>query len=199
MEPVVPPPNLAGPYRIPIPPVEPPMPIFQGFPQARPPRPILGSALAVYGVLLWSFVVAGQFATSWITGAPISQGTAALMVLVATGAAWLVALRRSKNALPSPTMGRFIGRSIGIASLAALFFFVTLIAATIFGQSTRGHDFLIAFLLVAASVGSIILGPRLTAPIRPERTQRMKFVIISMWLMGVILTFVAGAELATNG
>jgi hypothetical protein len=121
------------------------------------------------------------------------------MVLVATGAAWLFALQRSKSALPSPTMGRFIGRSLGIASLAAVFFFLTLIVATIFGQATRGHDFLIAFLLVAASVAGIILGPRLTFPDRPARTQRMKFAVISMWIVGVILTFVAGAELATNG
>ena len=34
------------------------------------------AALAVYGVLLWSFVVAGQFATSWITGTPMRPSEA---------------------------------------------------------------------------------------------------------------------------
>ena len=84
---------------------------FPGLPpDARPPRPIIGFCLAVYGVLLWSFVVAGQFATSWITVRPAGQGTAAFLVIVATGAAWGFALQRSRNALPSATMGRFIWR-----------------------------------------------------------------------------------------
>lgn len=194
-----PPSSHGGPYRIPTAPIEPPMPAFQGFPDAKPPRPIIGSALAVYGVLLWSFVVAGQFATSWITGTPMSQGTAAFLVIVATGAAWGFALQRSRNALPSATMGRFIWRGIGIGALAFLLFLVTLIVATIFGQSTHGHDFLIGFFLVAVSLAAMVMGPRLTLPKRPERTHRMKFAIISMWVVGAILTFVAGAELATNG
>lgn len=190
-----PPPSHGGPYR--VPPNE--LPPFQAFPKARVPRPLLGSAVAVYGVLLWSFVVAGQFATSWTTGAPMSQGTAGFLVVVATGAAWGFALQRSRNALPSATMGRFVWRGIGIGALAFSLFLATLFFATIFGQATHGHDFLIAFGLVSTSVAAIVMGPRLTMPTRSERTPRMKLAVISMWAIGVILTFVAGAELATNG
>lgn len=194
--PIPAPPSHGGPYRVPL---APEAPVFPGFPPARPPRPILGSAVAVYGVLLWSFVIAGQFATSWITGAPMSHGLAAFLVLAATTTAWVFALRRSRDALPSMTTGRFVGRGIGVLTLAFAFFVLTILVATLFGQATSGHDFLIAFTLVAASLAAIIMGPRLTLPRRPERTHRMRFAVISMWIVGVILTFVAAAELATTG
>lgn len=187
----------SGPYR--MPPVDQPMMNWQPQPQPKKPRPILGSAISVYGVLLWSFIVAGQFATSWISGAPMSQGTAAFFVFVATGTAWGFALHRSRNALPSVTMGRFIWRGIGIGTIAFCFFFLTLVGATIFGQSTHGLDFLIAFLLVGTAVAAMIVGPRLTTPNRPARTHGTRFAVVSMWIVGVILTVVAGAELATNG
>ena len=192
-------PPPSHPYRLPTTPVEPPMPVYPDFRAPKKPRPILGSALAVYGVLLWSFVVAGELATSWISGVPISQGSALFMVFAATVTAWVVALRRSRAALPATTLGRFIWRGIGISALSFLFFFVTLIGATMFGQSTHGHDFLIAFVLVSLALTGIVMGPRLTLPIRPQRTQGARFIVISMWIVGVILTFVAGAELATNG
>lgn len=187
----------SGPYR--VPPVDQPMANWQPQPQPKQPRPILGSAIAVYGVLLWSFIVAGQFATSWISGAPLSQGTAAFFVFVATGTAWGFALHRSRHALPSVAMGRFIWRGIGIGAIAFCFFFLTLVGATIFGQMTHGLDFLIAFVLVATAMAAMIVGPRVTTPNRPARTHGMRFAVVSMWIVGVILTMVAGAELATNG
>src|SRR5689334_7425060 len=50
----------------------------------RRPWPVMGSALNVFGVLLWSFVVFGQFTTSWMSGAPLAEGTATLFVFFAT-------------------------------------------------------------------------------------------------------------------
>lgn len=190
-----------GPYRIPVAP-EPatlPQSFKTGLLPAKP-RPFLGSALAIYGVLLWSFVVAGQFATSWMTGSPMSNGTAMLIVFAATIAAWVLAMRRTRVAVPAMTAAEGVGRGVLMLAAATLMFFLTLIVATIIGQtSSRNHDFAIAFFLVVTAVAATILGPRLTLPARPERSHGARFALVSMWIMGAIVTFIAGAELATNG
>lgn len=188
-----------GPYRIPVAPEPPTTPAFR--PALAPtPRPFLGSALAIYGVLLWSFVVAGQFATSWITGSPMSNGMAVFIVFAATTAAWIFAIRRSRVAVPTMTLAQGVGRGVLTAAAAGLMFLLTLIFATILGQtSNRNHDFGIAFFLVLTAIAATVFGPRLTLPVRPQRTHGARFAIVSLWMMGAIVTFIAGAELATNG
>lgn len=189
----------SGPYRIPVTPEPPTVPAFR--PVLLPtPRPFLGSALAIYGVLLWSFVVAGQFATSWTTGAPLGNGTAVLIVFATTIAAWYFAVRRSATVAPPRSLAQGVGRGFGTMAVAGLLFVLTLIVATIIGQTAnRNHDFAIAFFLVVTAVTATILGPRLTLPVRPTRTHGARFALVSMWIMGAIVTFIAGAELATNG
>ncbi|MBX3232149.1 MAG: hypothetical protein KIT84_19460 [Labilithrix sp.] len=184
-----------GPYR--VPPYDPTFLPARGVPI---PRPILGSAIAVYGVLLWSFVLAGQFATSWFGAAPMDEGLAVFIVFASTLIAWVVAVRRSKSALPPPTRAKLVGRSLGIVALAFTAFFVTLIGATIAGQiGARDHDFVIAFGLVTIAVTASALGPRLAHPLRPALSHGARFGVVVMWLVGAIATFVAGAQLATNG
>jgi hypothetical protein len=190
-------PMLAGsPYRVPeqLP--------FEAIPApfARKPWPVIGPALSVFAVLLWAFVVAGQYATSWEIGGPIGQGPAVSLVLLATFASWLASIRLSRVVAPPPGTARLVGRSIGIAALAFVLFLVALFGATLFGSaSPRNHDFFIAFALVVLASGAAILGPRLTAPTRPERTRRARVALGVMWLAGALLTLVAGFDLAAHG
>jgi hypothetical protein len=58
---------------------------------------------------------------------------------------------------------------------------------------------LIAFALVTFSLVAAIAGPPWTSPIRPLRTHRQRFTLTVFWIAGVVITFVAGAELAVNG
>jgi hypothetical protein len=165
------------------------------------PRPWIGPALSVFAVLLWAFVVAGQFTTSWMTGAPISQGFALFLVMLATFAAWISGIRRSRFAMPPrrPFAG-LVGRGIGIAAIAGLLFFVSIFAATAIGNlSSNDHDLFIAFVLVGIATLAAVLGPRLTSEMRPETPHRMRFIVVVMWLAGALLTLVAGVDLAANG
>jgi hypothetical protein len=195
-----PPPIQGAPYRVPLAPMQEPATLpWAPVVAAKKPSPILGSAIALYGIALWGFVIMGQFATSWISGTPIQNGTALFFVFVLVMTGWGLALHRSRQAVPPATAGRLVWRGIGIFGLAFVFFFVTIIMAAIFGQNTYGHDFLIAFTLVAASVAAMIVGPRMTMPVRPQLTHGHRFAVVCMWIGGVIVTFIAGAELASNG
>ncbi len=184
-----------APYR-----VQPPPDPTPELPWARPSRPVIGPALSVFAALLWSFVVAGQFTTSWSTGAPLGQGAAVALVLLATLAAWITSVRRSRIVMPPLRTINLVGRGIGIAALALVLFLLCLFAATVAGNtSSRNHDVLIALVLVALSAASAIGGPRLTSPTRPERTHGQRFALVVLWITCVLLTLVAGADLVANG
>lgn len=189
-----------APYRVPAPPVEPPEPALPWAPAPRRPRPIIGATLSVFAVLLWTFVVAGQFTTSWLVGAPLGQGAAVTLVLLTTFVAWIASVRRSTLALPPRSTAHFVGRALGISVLTPLLFFVCVVAAAAAGGvSSQNHDVLIAFALVVVSTLAAIAGPRLTSPARPERTHRQRVALVMLWLTGALLTLIAGADLAANG
>jgi len=195
------PPLASGaPYRALAPPVPDPEPENYSFAAPRKTRPVLGPALSVLGVLLWAFVVFGQFTTSWMFGTPLGQGTAVLAILLLTLVAWIGAVRRSRDAVAPRTTLRLVARSVGIAILAFLFFVGCVMSATAAGGVlSRGHDLLIAFGLVVVSLAAAISGPRLTTSAPLPRTHRQRSLLVGMWLAGVLLTLVAGADLAANG
>jgi hypothetical protein len=189
-----------APYRVPSPQVVHAPAESYDFRPPRRPRPMIGPALSVLGVALWAFVVMGQFTTSWMFGAPLGQGTAVFVIAFLTTVAWVAGLRRSRAALAPRGAAHHVGRALGIAALSLLFFVLCLVAATAAGgMSSRGHDLLIAFALVVVSLGAAIAGPRLTSPVPLARTHRQRSILVGMWLIGVLVTLVAGADLAANG
>ena len=201
--PPLPPPDApvasGAPYRVPAPLVADPEPENYSFAPPRKVRPLLGPALSMLGVLLWAFVVFGQFTTSWMFGAPLGQGTAVLAIFLLTFVTWIAAVSRSRVALVPTTTARFVARAVGIAVLALLFFVSCVFAATAFGAVSRGHDFLIALGLVAVALVAAIAGPRLTTAAPLPRTHRQRSMLVGLWLVGVLVTLVAGADLAANG
>lgn len=186
-----------APYRV----VEADAPVDAPFVAARSKAwPMLGPALAVFAVVLWTFVVAGQFTTSWSMGMPMNQGVAVGFVLALSFIAWVLNVRRSRDVVPPKDGLRGFARAIGIGLLSLLFFFLAIFASMIAGSAMgRGSDFPIAFVLVLLSLAAALLGPRLTSPARPVRTHRERFFVAATWALGVVLTLVAGIDLAANG
>jgi hypothetical protein len=189
-----------APYRVLAPPVEPPEPVFYVPPAPRKPRPIIGPALSVFAVLLWAFVVFGQLTTSWLFGTPLGPKTATLLVFLTTIAALITSVRRSRVVAPPRNAWHLGWRGVGIAVLAFFLFLVTIVAATVVGNtSLHNHDMLIALVLVVLSTLAAFAGARLTSPAPPDRTHPQRVVLVLVWVAGVIVTLVAGADLATNG
>ena len=184
----------AGPYRTP------PRDESVGFgPPKRAPWPVVGPALSGFGVMLWSFVVAGQFTTSWSAGRPLDQGIAVGAVVFATVVAWVLGLRRSRAVAPSAT-GWFFARAVAVVVSTLVFFVVAVVVTTaVAGTSSRNHDFFVGFLLVAVAFVSVLLGTHLTSPERPDRSHGQRFVQVALWVASALLSFVAGADLVSNG
>jgi hypothetical protein len=194
-----PPPLPTGaPYRLARPPD--PTPDFAAELRAPRARPVVGPTLSVFAVILWSYLVAGQFTTSWMSGGPMPQGLAATFVLLTTGAALVSSMRASAAASPPATRGALIGRGIGALVLAFVLFGTTVFAATVLVAMTpSNHDLLVAAGFVATSVAAAVLGGRWTWPDRPERTPRERMSRLALWGAGALCTFVAFVELAVNG
>jgi hypothetical protein len=195
------PPVPSGPYRVPAPPQDPTLvpEVYFGPPPKRP-RPLIGPAISVFAVMLWTFVIAGQFTTSWNLGAPLSQEVAVALILVTTFAAWLGSVRLSRLVVPPRQTTNLVWRAIGIGVLAFVFFITCFTAAAFAGAATReNHDFLIPFVLVVLSLGAALAGRKMTAPSPPQRTARERFLVVAMWIAGTLLTLVAGIDLAANG
>ena len=170
------------------------------FAKPKRPRPVLGPALSTFAALLWSFVVAGQLTTSWHLGAPLPQGVALSAVVLATLAAGLVGVRRSGLVAPPAQRAGLVGRAIAVFVLAFVLFLITLFAATMAGATAlRDHDLLIAFGLVGLATAAAILGPKWTSPAPLERTHGQRFTLVVLWILGAVVTFVAGVDLAANG
>lgn len=187
------PPVPSGPYR--TAPYEPP-PARVG----PTPWPILGPALTSFGALLWTFVVAGQFTTSWSTGKPLAQTTALGAVGIVSVVAWVLAVRRSRFAAPPSGSHVLVARGLASGLLAVLFFAICVVGAVFLAEASRtNHDLLVAFVLVAFSITAHVVGGKITAPEPPERTHGQKFVTVALWVVSLLLTLVAGADLAANG
>lgn len=183
----------SGPYR--TPPYEAPLPVYG----ARVMRPLLGPSLGTFGVLLWAYVVAGQLTTSWITGRPLGNGVAVAAVVVSTFAAWVLGMRRSLAVAPASPSG-VVGRGLGVGALCLAMFFLTVVLAVFVGTTVSpGHDFRIAFGLVVVAFVAVILGRRFVTPELKERTHVERVVTVALWATCLLVTFVAGIDLAANG
>lgn len=191
------PPVSAGPYRTPP---------YEATPYvARGPRPawaVMGPSLRVFAVLLWSYVVVGQFTASWPLGRPISPVVALALVVLLTLLAWVAALRTSHAVAPAAGALRFVARGLALATVGfALFFFAVVapMVGAVLMPHMRGYDLLVGFVLVSVSLGAALLGEHISyspdLP-RPARTHGQRFVLVVMWVAGALLTLVAGADLA---
>jgi hypothetical protein len=195
----VPPPAVAPQQATQVQWVGQPAPYADPFRAQRQPRPVIGPALSVFGVLLWTFVVAGQFTTSWMNGTPMSEGAAIAIVFFGTIGAWFFAVRRSQIV---PVSGRreLVGRALAIGIIGFLLFVGCVVLAVIAGGvSSSNHDLAIAlFLLLLAAVGAFA-GPRITSPIRPARTSSQQLASVALWIGAMVVSAIACAELAANG
>lgn len=169
----------------------------------RPPWATLGPALRVFAVLMWAYVVVGQFTVGWPLGRPLNPWTALALVLLLTLLAWVVALRTSYAVAPASPL-RVAGRGLAIAAGAFGFFVVAVVAPILVAAvmpRLRGYDLLVAFGLVATSLGAALLGEHIShspdLP-RPLRSHGNRFVLVLAWVAGALLTLVAGADLAGN-
>ena len=189
-----------APYRVPAPPpaAEPMTPEIYFGPAPRKPRPLIGPALSVFAVMLWSFVVAGQFASSWSLGVQVRGIDAASIVISLTFVAWIVNMRRSRIAVPPRVTTHLVWRCIGAAIVAVILFFFCLVAAIAI-NSAMNADFLVAAVLVLLSLLAAIAGAHLTSPVAPERTPRQRTILIALWIAGTLLTLVAGVDLGAHG
>jgi hypothetical protein len=167
-------------------------------PPPRKPRPLLGPTLSVFAVLLWTFVVAGQFASSWTLGIQLRNGEATIVVVLATLVAWFVSMRRSRSVVPPRSTFHLVWRAIGVGLVAFIFFVSCIVAATAI-NSAMNVDFLIAAVLVLISLLAAIAGAHLTSPTKPERTPRQRILLVMLWIAGTLITLVAGADLGANG
>ena len=197
VEPAVP---SGAPYRVPAPPPspEPPAPELYFGPPPRKPRPLMGPALSIFAVLLWSFVIAGQFASSWSLGIQVRSDPAFAIVVLTTLVAWIANMRRSAVAVPPRSKLHLFWRSVGAGVVAFVFFLLCLVAAAAV-NSAMNADFVVAAVLVLVSLLAAIAGPHLTSTTAPQRTPRQRTALVVLWIAGTLLTLVAGADLAANG
>jgi hypothetical protein len=169
-------------------------------PWSKRPWPVLGPALTVFGVLLWSFVVMGELTTSWRVGAPLEESTAAVIVVLATMAAWFVAMRESARMSPPQGTGRLAGRSAAVALVAVMLWGLSIFFAIGLGSiGTSGHDVLVAFLLWLAAAVAVLTGPRRTAPGRRSRsTPAARALVALLWVGAALLTMGAFVEMVAE-
>jgi hypothetical protein len=170
-------------------------------PATPPSRPLLGAVLRVYGALLWSYVIAGQFTTSWFDeGAPLGEAWATLIVVGVTLLVLLLAMRRSAEIAPPQVGSSLVPRALGVLALALLAFVVILAGVTVGGFIflPGRHNVLYAFVLVVAACLASLAGQRMTRPGGAYMyNTRVQNVLI--WFMLAVITLIAGAELVTNG
>ncbi len=191
------------------PPVGVPTPLRWPQPEASPgatgsavvalatPRPLLGPALRIYGALLWSYVVFGQFTTSWIDGRPLGEGWALLGVFATTAAVAVFSVRRSVKVAPTGALG-IVRRTAAVVAIALLAWFATVAGVTL----TRifSGDAKTAFALVAMALAASIFGQRMNRD--PEGTQGIhgqRVLQVMIWITLAVVTLVAGAELIAVG
>jgi len=181
-----------------------PVPVVEAAPAPSPdidlrvkrPRPVMGPALTLLGVLLWAFVVIGTFTTSWLSGgAPLGEGAAKGLVAVVVLVAWTLAVRRSRSV---PMRGRrgLITRSAAVGLLALALWGSLVSLTTVVGKASTANvdPFVTAFLLIAAAV-AVFSGHRMTMAVRSERTRGRRLAVVALWVGVAVVTLGACAEI----
>ncbi len=164
------------------------------------PRPLLGPALRVYGALLWSYVVFGQFTTSWIDDRPLGEGWAILGVFATAATVAVLALHRSVEVAPTGALG-IVRRSAAVVAIALLAWFATVAGVTFsraFNGDTKNAVALVAMALTASIVGLRMNRDADTVP-RTERMHGRRVLQVMIWITLAVVTLVAGAELVAVG
>jgi len=162
----------------------------------RRPRPVLGPALTVFGVLLWSFVVMGEFTTSWNSGAPLEEGTAIVLVVLATLTAWVFAMQGSTRGRPAQGTPRLIARSALVGLVAFLLWGLFVVMAAAIGKaSSKSPDVAIASFLIVVAALAARAGPRLTTRERPPLTRARRAGSAVLWIGGAMVTLGACVEM----
>jgi hypothetical protein len=147
--------------------------------------------------LLWSYVVFGQFTTTWFPKtAPMSEGLAVFCVFTCTVAGWILAVRRSL-VVPVRSQQALYGRAINIGVLGAGWWLLTVILAAILGMASgKNVDILMMPVLLVVSVVAIVRGRRIAVPERLPLSQRERTLLTLLWTGGVAVTLGACVELA---
>jgi hypothetical protein len=152
----------------------------------RPPRLVLGPGLWIFGALLWSYVVLGQFVVK-----DFPEGIALLTLALVVGVTYAAAVRDSLRAVPAePSARRRRWLWPGVAAFG--FWLGTTLLVTAVGKSSNANlDAPITLLLLALSVLAIILGRRFTHPGRPKRSLGKLALFIAAWLLAALATLAA--------
>jgi hypothetical protein len=162
----------------------------------RRPRPVLGPAITVFGVLLWAFVVMGEFTTSWNSGAPLEEGTAIVLVVLATLTAWVFAMQGSTRVRPAHGTPRLIGRSLLVGLVAFLLWCLFVVMAAAVGKaSSKSPDVAIASFLIVVAALAARAGPRLTTRERPPPTRARRAGGAVLWIGVAMVTLGACVEM----
>ena len=192
----------------PAPPVAPPLAVpealvFDLTPIAKPPRPVLGPALIVFGASTWAYVVMGTFTTTWSSGGgvPLAPGTASTLVALVTIGAWVLAIWRSRS-VPTPGTRTFVVRSVRVALLALAFWIVSWLAAVVAGNTSSANlDAFIAAVLLSVAAVAVGAGYRFLVPVgvpRGSPTRARRFAVVAAWVGVAAITLGACAELVAE-
>jgi hypothetical protein len=140
----------------------------QEAPEPAPPRawPVMGSALWVFGVSMWAYLVMGELTTSYGPGKRdllVGEGLAAMLVLAAGITAWVYALRRMMASRPARGMAHAAARAVAVAALSFVMWLLVTIAATIVGEISRKDlDGKITVTLLLLAAAAAFGGRRMT-------------------------------------
>jgi hypothetical protein len=159
---------------------------------------LVGPTLRVYGALLWSFVIAGQFTTSWIDGAPVHEGLAVAFVLATTGLVGAFAMFRYA-AVTQPSRVALARGGIAVFLYAVVACVVSVFVVSVGSVFTSDRRSLLPpFVLVALALVASLVGQRAQRTATPStHTQRVAGAMA--WFVTMVLTLIAAAELIANG
>lgn len=167
-----------------------PVPTFVSAARAQLPRPLLGPALWVAGVLLWAYVVMGILTTTRLPFTakrlPLSEGTAFILVIAAYASAGVLAVRRSLVISDGES-----GRRAGGIAAGAIGFWMSFVVGAMVLAALGFPEPLVTFLLILWSGFSVWLGRRLTnraAPIGPDQNRVVTF---ALWIGAAVVSLVA--------
>jgi len=160
--------------------------------------PLVGSALYVYGYLLWSFIVVGELTTSYAPegrGFLLGEAAAVVGVLAATTWAWIVVLRRALAVRRGVVA--FVRCSV-VGGLAAVGWGLTLFLSAAAGHAaSKSIDGSMTFFLLALSIGCALGGRRMAGLHVRSRTPQRRMIDGIFWAAGAMLTCVVLAELGS--
>jgi len=161
-------------------------PYSQAF-RGPPPRPILGPALWILGVLLWGYVVVGEL----VVGMGLQEELGVGVLVLSVGMAAYASTKRSLLSFPPAPEDRSL-RVWGPLGVALGLFIATLMLLTLVARSsTRELDEEITLVLWCASLMPLIASRELMRRGRASPTPGRRVLGWMLWLLTGIVTLVA--------